>query len=114
MLDTFASIHDNQKEIKLHQNKENWIFDQFIYFSDIFGSTDATKKNSTNKNDAQYDFGIDPWASSNVSKETFPTTSNSGWPPSSGIDPKKDTNGIQTNLFASSILPASKSTNPFL
>jgi len=82
--------------------------------SDIFGSTDATKNNSTNKNDAQYDFGIDPWASSNVSKETFPTTSNSGWPPSSGIDPKKDTRGIQTNLFASSILPASKSTNPFL
>jgi len=84
--------------------------------SDIFGNANTSKNDSTNKNGGQFDFGIDPWASSNATKEAFPTsTSNgNGWPSSSsGLDAKIDTHGT-TNLFASSILPASKSTNPFL
>jgi len=84
--------------------------------SDIFGNTDTATNNSTNKNGGQFDFGIDPWASTSASKDAISTTTSNGngWPPSSTtVDLKKDTNGT-TNLFASSILPASKSTNPFL
>ena len=91
-----------------------WVI-EILFIIDIFGKTNAAQNNTTNIKDAgQYDFGIDPWATSNVPKDTFKTTSsNTGWPPSSNGDTMKQSNGTN-NLFASSIMPASKSTNPFL
>ena len=87
----------------------------FIFTLDIFGQSNSSQNNSKNaKEPGQYDFGIDPWASSNLPKETVKiTSSNFGWPTNSDGDTLKQANGTN-NLFASSIPTASKSTNPFL
>jgi len=86
-----------------------------ILTSDIFGKSNSSQNHSKNvKEVGQYDFGIDPWASSNAPNDSDKTIpSNFGWPISSDNDTVKQTN-VTNNLFASSILPASKSTNPFL
>ena len=82
---------------------------------DIFGEPNPSQNKSKNaKESGQYDFGIDPWASSNLPKDTARTTpTNIGWPTNSDGDTFKQANGIN-NLFASSIPTTSKSTNPFL
>ena len=84
------------------------------YISDIFGKSNTGLYSTTSKEAKQYDFGIDPWASSNISKESAKTIASAvGWPPFSDGDALKQDNETN-NLFTPSILPASKSTNPFL
>jgi hypothetical protein len=85
-----------------------------ILTSDIFGKSNTGLYSATAKESKQYDFGIDPWASSNIPKESAKTMAPAMcWPPNSGEDTLKQAN-VTNNLFTSSILPASKSTNPFL
>ena len=52
---------------------------------DIFGEPNPSQNKSKNaKESGQYDFGIDPWASSNLPKDTARTTpTNIGWPTNS-------------------------------
>lgn len=80
----------------------------------MFGKSNTGLNSTTATEFKQYDFGIDPWASSNIPKESANTIPLAMcWPPTSGGDTLKQANGTN-NLFASSIVPASKSTNPFL
>ena len=79
--------------------------------SDIFGKSGPSMhaKDDTGK----LDIGIDPWAGYTLKDSTNTITHTLPWAPSAGGgDTLKETNG--TNLFRSSMLPASKSTNPFL
>ena len=87
-----------------------------IHISEIFGNANGTQKQSMDKNNEQFDFGIDPWANSNADKELEKTiTPSFGWHQSSNGNTVKQPD-VTNSLFTSTstVLQASKSTNPFL
>jgi len=87
-----------------------------ILTSEIFGNANGTQKQSMDKNNEQFDFGIDPWANSNADKELEKTiTPSFGWHQSSNGNTVKQPD-VTNSLFTSTstVLQASKSTNPFL
>ena len=87
-----------------------------IHISEIFGNANGTQKQSMDKNNEQFDFGIDPWANSNADKEVEKTiTPSFGWHQSSNGNTVKQSD-MANSLFTSTstALQASKSTNPFL
>jgi hypothetical protein len=82
--------------------------------SEIFGNANGTQK--LDKNNEQFDFGIDPWANSNADKEVEKTiTPSFVWHQSSNGNTVKQPD-VTNSLFTSTstVLQASKSTNPFL
>lgn len=91
---------------------ENRIDDPIgVLTSDIFGKSDPFihAKDETGK----LDIGIDPWAGYSLKDSTNTITHTLPWASSTGGgDTLTQTNG--TNFFTPSMLPASKSTNPFL